>query len=171
MRFGTRLKAGVLSFLIVLLLAFGCQGEAKSGPMAPVFKLRDLSGQMVSLDQYRGRVVLLDFWATWCPPCRLSIPELIEVQDQYRDKGLVVLGVSMDDPNHFPIEYIRAFKEKSKINYNILRFDSKVVQDYFGYDAPAIPTMFVIDREGRIRDKFVGYQPGAVKDALAGVLK
>jgi peroxiredoxin len=165
------LKIGVLTLLSIFLLIFGCQKDAQSVPKAPDFTLSDLSGQMTSLQQYRGKVVLLDFWATWCPPCRIAIPELIKLQEEYREKGLVILGISMDDPKDVPIDYLRIFQQEHKINYKILRLDDKVVQDYFGYDSPAIPTLFVIDREGKIREKIVGFQPGAVKKSLSKLIK
>jgi cytochrome c biogenesis protein CcmG/thiol:disulfide interchange protein DsbE len=148
----------------------GCQEEAGAGRVAPGFELKDLSGQRVSLERYRGRVVLLDFWATWCAPCRLAIPELIKLQERYRDKGLAIIGMSMDEPRQFPDAYMRAFKEKYKINYRVIRTTPEVTKDYFGTGNMAIPTLFVIDREGRIREKIVGYVPGAVEKSLKGVL-
>jgi peroxiredoxin len=159
----------ILSF--VAFLQLGCQKEAASGPVAPDFVLPDLSGQHVSLAQHIGKLILLDFWATWCLPCRMSIPELVKLQDKYRDDGLLVIGVSMDDPRQFTSQYLKKFGEKFKINYLILRSNSKIIEDYFGYESPAIPTMFIIDREGRIRDKIVGFNPHALDKSLARFLE
>jgi peroxiredoxin len=153
------------------LMVTGCQGSAESGPLAPDFSLQDLSDRNVSLSDFRGKVVLLDFWATWCPPCRMSIPELVKLQDKYRDDGLEILGISLDDPQDGLSRYLNEFREKYKINYRILRFNSKVMQDYFGMDSPAIPTMFVIDRDGKIREKIVGFNPKALNRSLARLLK
>ena len=101
----------------------------------------------------------------------MTIPALIKLQENYGKKGLVILGISLDDPRQFPDRYLLGFKEKFKINYMILRVNPKVMQDYFPVEAPAIPTMFVVDRKGRIRDKIVGYQPGALEKSLDRLLK
>ena len=157
----------LLCAAVAALMVTGCQPSAESGPMAPDFSLRDLSDQTVSLSDFRGRVVLLDFWATWCPPCRMSIPELVKLQDKYRDDGLEILGISLDDPQNELGRYLKEFKEKYKINYRILLFNNKIMQDYFGMESPAIPTMFVIDRDGKIREKIVGFDPKALNRSLA----
>jgi cytochrome c biogenesis protein CcmG/thiol:disulfide interchange protein DsbE len=164
-------KCIVLILGLIALVGFhtGCQREVEAGPKAPDFSLLDLSGQMKTLSDYRGKVVILDFWATWCPPCRMTIPELVRLQERYRDKGLVVLGISLDDPEQFSDQHLLAFKEKFEINYTILRFTPRVLQEYFAIERPAIPTMFVIDRKGKIRDRLVGYQPGALEKSLDGL--
>ncbi len=157
--------------LILLLFLYGCDKEVEALQTAPDFTLRDLSGDSVSLKKYRGKIVLLDFWASWCAPCRISIPELVELQKKYRDQGVVVLGISMDDPELFPDTYIMAFKEAFQMNYPVLRADQKVAMDYFGTASMAIPTLFVITREGKLADKIVGYAPGAVEKSLQKVLE
>ena len=166
MRFNCKLTIWSVSLLVFSLLACVCQKDVGADPTAPDFSLSDLSGHQVTLQQHRGRVVLLDFWATWCPPCRGAIPELVKIQEKYRDKGLVILGISMDDPKRVSDEYLKTFGEKFKINYLILRHNVKVVENYFGRQAPAIPTMFVIDREGRIRDKQEGFNAVALRKSL-----
>mgnify|MGYP001066238365 CR=1 FL=1 len=162
---------GFLFILVGFFAVFGCNSNASSDREAPNFSLSDLSGRTTSLKDYRGTVVLLDFWATWCPPCRLSIPELVQIQAEYRDQGVTVLGISMDDPGQFPDAYLKAFKEKYQINYPILRGDQEVMEKYFGNAPPAIPTMFVIDRQGQIRERIVGFSPGAVEDSLENLLE
>jgi cytochrome c biogenesis protein CcmG/thiol:disulfide interchange protein DsbE len=156
---------------IAALMITGCQGSAESGPTAPDFTLQDLSDRNVSLSDFRGKVVVLDFWATWCPPCRMSIPELVKLQKKYQDDGFEVLGISLDDPQDELSRYLTEFKEKYKINYRILRFNSKVMQDYFGMESPAIPTMFVIDRDGKIREKIIGFDPKTLNRSLARLLE
>ena len=156
-----------------ILLAFifsGCGKKAEEGPIAPTFTLEDISGQAISLGQFRDRIVLLDFWATWCPPCRQSIPELVALQKKYDHQGLVVLGVSMDDPRDVDNEKMLSFKKQFEINYRILRVSRDVVRDYFSDGRMAIPTLFIINREGRITDKHVGYAPGAVEKSLEKLL-
>ena len=159
------------SLLITPVLILGCRNNADSSKTAPDFTLKDLSGNSVSLQQYRGKVVLLDFWATWCQPCRYSIPELVELQDKYKDRGLVVIGISVDNPLQVNNNYISAFKEKYKVNYTILRADQETTVKYFGNGNYAIPTMFFINRDGMIVNKRMGFIPGAVEKSLAKILK
>ncbi|MBV8807571.1 MAG: TlpA family protein disulfide reductase [Acidobacteriaceae bacterium] len=112
---------------------------------APDFKLKDADGQTVSLSDYRGKVVLLNFWATWCGPCALEIPWFEEFEQQYKSHGFEVLGVSMDDDGWSAVKpYIAAHK----MNYRILLGNDSVAQLYGGLDA--LPTTFILDREGRI---------------------
>ncbi len=162
-------KKSVLLCLAFFLLTVGC-GETKSGDSAPGFSLQDITGEKVSLEQYRGQIVLLDFWATWCPPCRKSIPELVTLQSKYEEQGLVVLGISMDDPNRVTDNDLASFKKHYKINYRILRASAEVLKDYFGKERISIPTMFFINPEGEIVDKHVGFMPGAIEASLMKML-
>jgi peroxiredoxin len=158
-------------FFSLFILAAGCEKAVEAGPLAPDFSLSDVSGQTVSLEQYRGSVVLLDFWATWCAPCRMTIPLLTKLHEQYKDKGLVILGVSVDDPQLIKDTDLLNYKKMSQIDYPLLRFNQKIMQDYFSNEQMAIPTMFVIDRNGRIRDKIVGFQPETLEKSLAAAVK
>jgi peroxiredoxin len=111
---------------------------------APDFTLTDSNGAKVKLADYRGKVVLLNFWATWCGPCQVEIPWFQEFQQQYKSKGFEVLGVSMDDDGWSAVKpYIAAHK----LNYRILLGDDSVAQLYGGLEA--LPTTFMIDREGK----------------------
>ena len=166
-----QLKVITLTALIFFLLFHGCSKEVGAWSTAPDFTLTDLAGNKISLKQFRGNIILLDFWATWCPPCRISIPELVNLQEKYRDRGVVILGISVDDPRMNNDNYLFAFKAKFKINYKILRVNSKVARDYFGALKIALPTMFVINREGKIVDKHVGFVPGAVERSLQKILE
>jgi peroxiredoxin len=159
---------GLLAFFV---LNFGCEKDVGAGSTAPDFSLPDLSGRITSLKQFQGQVVLLDFWATWCFPCRMSIPELVKLQEKYGDSGLVILGVSLDNPIRISNQHLLAFKEKFGINYRILRYDITVIRSYFGQSNPAIPTMFLIGRDGKIKNKIVGFNPDALKSSLADLLK
>jgi len=158
------------SFFVFLIGMLGCQDDLGAGTRAPELSLPDLSGNIISLKQFRGKVVLLDFWATWCPPCRKSIPELTKLQNKHNGDGLVIIGVSMDNPMSMSDEALRQFKKQAGVNYKILRADVNVVADYFGEQRIALPTMFVIDRDGFIRDKITGLNTLALKGALASVL-
>ena len=161
----------IFVYLSLVLLVTGCEKQVEAGPFAPDFTLSDLSGQTVSLEQHRGSVVLLDFWATWCGPCRMTIPVLARLQKQYKDKGLVILGVSVDDPQLVNDSDLLYYKKMAQIDYPLLRYNQKVMQDYFSGQQVAIPTMFVIDRKGRIRDKIVGFQPETLERSLAAAVK
>lgn len=148
----------------------GCHSDAGQGPLAPDFNLKDLGGKEVTLGQYRGKVVLLDFWATWCPPCRAAIPELIDLQHKFKKQGLVIMGISMDDPRRVDDNKLLAFVEKYKINYLVLRYNIQLIENYFGRRAPSLPTIYVIDREGQVRDKIVGHNPEAIRKSLQRLL-
>jgi cytochrome c biogenesis protein CcmG/thiol:disulfide interchange protein DsbE len=157
--------------LILCLLLQGCSKQgAASKPSAPDFTLQDLAGNEVSLRQYRGKIVLLDFWATSCPPCRKSIPELVDVQEKYRDQGLIILGISTDDPRRVSDKSLLGFKKRYRINYSILRADYGVTLDYFGTRNMAIPTLFVIDQKGKVVDRIVGHIPGAAERSVKKLL-
>jgi peroxiredoxin len=101
----------------------------------------------------------------------MSIPELVELQREFRAQGLVVIGISMDDPAMVTNASLRAFKQKFKMNYTVLRYDLQIIKDYFGNDSLAIPTMFVIDREGRIRDKVIGYRRGVLRRSIKALIQ
>ena len=171
MYFRDKSKIWILISFFLFIVIVGCQKEVEAGPTAPDFSLKDLSGQTVTLEQYRGKVVLLDFWATWCPPCRMTIPLLIKLQEKYRDDGLVILGISIDDPQQITDKDLRYFIKMNKINYPVLRYNQKVMKDYFEGERVSIPTMFVVDRNGKIRDMIVGYAPDPLKKSLAAVMK
>jgi peroxiredoxin len=118
---------------------------------APDFALKDANGKLVHLADYKGKVVLLDFWATWCGPCVIEIPWFTEFQRKYKDRGFEVLGVSMDDDGW---KAINPFVAKRKINYRVVLGDDKTGDQYGGLEA--LPTTFVIDRSGRIASVHVG---------------
>lgn len=166
-----RLTVRIIILLSLLFFLFGCKNEVGAGPMAPDFSLKDLSGKEVTLKQYRGSVVVVDFWASWCPPCRLAIPELVGLQEEYKKKGLVILGISLDNPKRVNDESLQAFGERFKVNYPIMRYNLDVVENYFGRQAPSLPTVYVIDREGQVRDMIEGFDPDALKKSVESLIK
>lgn len=120
--------------------------------VAPAFSLTPASGGApVTLASFKGKVVVLDFWATWCPPCREEIPGFIKLYNDYKAKGVVVVGVSVDRGG---AGLVKEFMAKNGINYPSLMADAAVQQAYGGIRS--IPTTFVIDRNGNIQKKFVG---------------
>ena len=118
--------------------------------MAPDFTLTDSAGLPVSLSEFRGQVVLLNFWATWCAPCTSEIPLLVGFQQAYRNRGLVVLGITLDDGWNV----VRPYADAKKINYRVLMADQKI-SDLFG-GLKGVPTTLIIDRRGRIAATHVG---------------
>lgn len=124
---------------------------ASTGQVAPSFNLKNLEGQAVALADYKGKVVVLDFWATWCGPCKRIIPDLNKLYQAYQDRGLVVVGISVDRK---PESVLPKFIKQFKISYPILIADQTVTQAYGGIKY--IPTLFIIDKQGKVFDKHVG---------------
>jgi cytochrome c biogenesis protein CcmG/thiol:disulfide interchange protein DsbE len=151
--------------LLILLCAFASLACSRSdqgpragqrpevGGIAPDFTLRDLKGRNVSLSEYRGHVVVLDFWASWCPPCNETIPELVSVQNKYGGKGVVVLGIAIDD-SRSDATTLLAFSKEHRMNYAIL-IGSDAVEGI--YKIRSIPTLFLVDKKGKIQGLYMGY--------------
>jgi peroxiredoxin len=131
------------------------------------FTLRDIAGNEVTLADYSGHVIVLDFWATWCAPCRVAIPDLVELYERYRDRGFVVLGVSVNDP----VTRLEPFAQELRMSYPVLIGDGRYdLQEAFG---PLIgfPTSFLITRDGRICRRHTGLVPKTVlEQAIASLL-
>ena len=127
---------------------------------APSFTLQDLKGNQISLSDFKGKVVVLDFWATWCGPCVIEIPHFIELYEQYKAQGFAMVGISLDRQG---VSVVKSFAQKYRVNYPILMTDGQVDKAYGGI--PGIPTTFVIDSAGNIRRKYVGYRNKAVFEA------
>ena len=123
----------------------------KDRHQAPDFALKDVNGKTVRLSDYRGKVVLLDFWATWCGPCRIEIPWFMDLERRNKDKGFAVLGVSMDDDGW---EAVKPFLSDLGVNYRVVIGNEETSQLYGGVDA--LPTTFLIDRVGKIAAVHVG---------------
>jgi cytochrome c biogenesis protein CcmG/thiol:disulfide interchange protein DsbE len=117
---------------------------------APDFSLPDLKGGRLELSAYRGKVVLLDFWATWCDPCRDEIPHFAELQNRFGDQGLQIIGISMDDES----EPVRDFSQKFRMNYPVVMGNAKIGEAYGG--VLGLPISFLIGRDGRIYSRHIG---------------
>ena len=136
---------------------------AKDPEPTPPFLLNDLTGQaMVSSATFPGKVVILSFWATWCPPCRVEIPELIDLQNRYPDK-LQIIGISMDDAqDDADMQKVKNFAAKMGMNYPIVMASHKLAEEYGG--VPALPTSFILNTSGKIVQKHVGLFPTETYD-------
>jgi len=119
--------------------------------VAPDFALKDSSGKIVKLSDFRGKVVLLNMWATWCAPCREEIPWFVDFEREFKDRGFTVLGVAMDDRGW---DVVQPYIKRHELNYPVTVGDSEVSTIYGG--TGALPTTFMIDREGRIARTHVG---------------
>ncbi len=129
-----------------------------SGNLAPDFTVTDIDNHKLSLADYKGKVVLLDFWATWCAPCRTEIPHFVEMQNKYGPDGFQVIGISMDDD----AKPVKEFSQQYKLNYPVAVGDDKLAESYGG--VLGLPVNFIIDREGRIYAKHLGATDVSVFD-------
>jgi peroxiredoxin len=118
---------------------------------APDFTLNDAKSARAKLSDYKGKVVLLNFWATWCGPCKVEVPWFVEFEKEYQDRGFAVLGISMDDGG---LQVVKPFMAEHKVNYRVAIGTDQVARLYGGVDS--LPTTFIIDREGRIASAHIG---------------
>ncbi len=139
------------------------QTSKPSHPSAPDFALVSVNGDTVRLSDYKGKVVIVDFWATWCPPCKQEIPGFIDLYSKKAESGLVIIGVGLDKP-----DAIRAFAKDYKINYHIVIGNDQVQRAYGGIQA--IPTTFIIGKDMTIRQKVVGYRPESFFESQVNTL-
>jgi thiol-disulfide isomerase/thioredoxin len=131
--------------------------EVPSGNRAPDFTLPALDGARVQFSDFSGKVVLVDFWATWCPPCRAELPHLHELYESYKSQGFEILGIALDNGGASVVE---PFVRENGIPYRIVIGNPQVAMAFGGLTG--IPTAFLIDRSGNIVQKYVGYTDKAV---------
>jgi peroxiredoxin len=130
--------------------------EATEARPAPAWTLPDVDGRPVHSADFAGRVMVVDFWATWCPPCVKEVPGYVDLQRRYGERGLTVIGISLDRQGP---EVVREFMRRHGVNYPMVMGDDAVVAAFGGVQA--IPTTFVVDRAGRIVFSKVGYMPAS----------
>lgn len=134
---------------------------SQDGNAAPDFTLPDINGVNVKLSDLKGKVIALNFWATWCGPCRREIPDFIELQNMYAKDGLQFVGIALDEGG---VGVVKPYADKMKMNYPVLIGGEDVTAKYGGM--PAIPVTILIDRKGNMRGKFVGMRTKAVMESL-----
>ncbi len=148
-------------YTVMFVVAFGIfffvnntNGEPEKGPYPPGYY--EVSSEQISLADYKGKIVLLDFWATWCPPCRAGIPDLVELKKEYGDKGFEIIGISVDGITRggATVKDVVPFIGQFKINYPIVHGDNQIIQNYGGIRA--IPTSFVLDKDGKVVSRYEG---------------
>jgi peroxiredoxin len=157
-------KTATVGLILALALPLGCRAEPQS--KAPNFVLKTQEGKTLELKKLEGKVVVLNFWATWCPPCRAEIPGMLEVYDRYKSKGLEIIGVSLDRGGW---TRVTPFVQKMRITYPVVIGDGELVELYGGIEA--IPTTFIIDRKGNVAQKHIGYLSKEVfEEQIQGLL-
>lgn len=155
----------LLALLFVLLLVPATAESPLVGHPAPAFERKDLNGQTVALGKLRGKVVLLNFWATWCAPCQAEMPTFDRWQQELGAQGLAVVGVSMDDD----AAPVRKLAGRLRIHYPLLMGDAPLGERYGG--VLGLPLTLLIDRQGRVRNRFQGETaPGKILAALKPLL-
>lgn len=151
------LVISMISVLFIVGSLLISPGQASAGDVqpareAPDFTLSDTDGKRISLSDFKGKVILIDFWATWCPFCRESIPILGSLYNDYKDKGLEIIGIALEYDGG---KGLKRFAEQKNITYTLLIGNEKLATEYSAY---GVPTRFLINREGKIVEKFVGFQ-------------
>jgi thiol-disulfide isomerase/thioredoxin len=165
----------VVAFVVALGLYVGYHHARRPGTLtahqaqstpAPDFALQSLDGKTMHLSDFRGKAVLLNFWATWCGPCKIEMPWFVDLQKEYGSQGLQIVGVAMDDASK---EDIAKFAKDMGVNYPILIGKESVGDEYGG--VPALPESFLIARDGKIVDKIIGLRGKAeIEDAVKKAL-
>lgn len=144
-------RALFILLVIVTLLPAPLLAALKVGQQAPNFKVTTTSGQPVSLDNYRGYVLAIDFFTTWCPPCKASIPHLVEMNRKYGKQGLQILGQSMDEDGE---RAVKEFIGEYRINYPVALAPQQIQTDY---GIVSVPVMYVIDKKGKVAAVYRGF--------------
>ena len=149
-----KLKNAIVALLFSVFAATSLASSGLEGQTAPDFALKSSTGENMCLSEYRGDVVMVNFWATWCGPCRQEMPLLDELYQRYSRVGFNLLGVNIDDDSRRAMQMI----EELGVNFPVLFDASKKVSEL--YDVDAMPVTVIIDREGTVRYVHQGYKPG-----------
>ncbi len=136
----------------------GLPGTEGVSRVAPDLPTRTIDGRSLPLGQLKGKVVILDFWATWCPPCREEIPHLVQLTEKYQERGLEIVGLTIEDPTA-DLEKVQRFMQRFHINYPVGFSTSELFETYIGPGEQPIPQTLVFDRQGRLQAHLVGFDP------------
>ena len=164
-------RAYILFTLLAAIVLFGCSNNSEQAEAKPTenartvqtsgsesqpydFVLTDLNGKVQRLADYRGKVVIVDIWDTWCPPCKAEIPHFIELHNEYKDKGFVMLGIAA---GRYGVDAVRQFVKEHNIPYANM-IGNPDIYSKFG-EIRGIPTTFIINKKGEIANKAVGFRP------------
>ena len=145
-----RIEMLLVTVLFCLVLMPACQSNADS-QKAPDFTLLDLNNKTVSLSDFKDKVVMINFFATYCPPCRMEIPDFVKLQDKYQKEGFTVIGITVDDN---PTVLLPPFMKRLGMNYPVLQATNRVLRDY--RNVYALPRTFILDRKHHIIRDFTG---------------
>jgi peroxiredoxin len=169
------LLAGLSGFLLSLILTTGQEGTAKPpkvgealiGQVRPEFTLADLKGAPRKVSEWDGKVLIVNFWATWCPPCRKEIPSFIRLQGKYGDRGVQFVGIALDEPSS-----VQSFTQAMGINYPILIGDSGTITRHYGDHLGVLPYTVIIDRSRKIAFVRLGeLSPEEAEAAIQGLIR
>jgi len=178
LQFGwTMIKSYVILLALAISLAIcACNNKSDKpaadssvevGSSAPDFTLKDITGKNTTLSSYKGKLVLLEFWATWCPPCKASIPDMVELHKKYQEKGFTVLGVSIDTDSDAAAK-VAQFSSSNGITYPVLIADEAMP---LTYNVMSVPTSFLISRDGIVISSYIGYFDDYSKKVSADIEK
>lgn len=155
----------IFALTILAILLLQCGGSSKVMQSSGIFDftLESNQGDKITLSKLKGKIVIIDFWATWCPPCREAIPELIKLYDKYQGQDLIVLGIALDDRDD-----VIKLSQEMKINYPVL-FDDKTVAKK--YEVQSIPTLYLLDKNGKQVHKEIGFSEEGFKQIEEKVIE
>jgi len=148
-------------FVFFMMTAWGCQRNADQKkinenkfPKAAEFVLQSVKGDTVRLSDFRGKVLILDIWDTWCPPCRMEIPDFVQLNNQYKEEGFSIIGIALGQEGK---EKVQSFIQEYHIPYPVALANKQVLKDYGPISG--IPTTFVINKKGEIVKTYIGFKP------------
>lgn len=162
-------RLSIVTFVCAAALALSLTrtpaAALEAGQAAPDIQLKDLSGKPVSLSSFKGKVIVVDFWASWCGPCKQSMPFLEKLSKTYKEKGLIVLGVNIDND----AKSAKKFLDEVKVSFTIVNdADKKVAK---AYAPPTMPSSYIIDRDGKVRRVHAGFRTGDTKELESEIQK
>ncbi len=157
-------RAAAFCAAALLFCVATADAAPRRGQPAPAFKAFAITGQPISSEGLRGSVVILDFWATWCPPCRESIPFLAELHRKYAKQGLQVIGMSVDEGGE---RVVKSFADEKRIPYPLVMASGKIQADY---GVRALPVLYIIDQNGIVKEQIMGFATGADR-VIEGLIK